>query len=120
MAFSMSERRRLAEIEERLSSEDPHLAGLIADWSSGLIRRGVSEVAAGVIACVVALVTGVILIGAGDGTLSMAAGVLVMVLGVLVLLPALMVGGRVLWPRRLRGEWNATTRSVRRRGPSGQ
>lgn len=104
VALSLSDRRRLAEIEKQLSGDDPHLATLITRWSAGHRRRGVLEIAAGVIACLAASVTGVALIDARGGTVLMVFGVLVMVLGVLALLPSLRVGTQVLWAARRRVE----------------
>lgn len=117
MALSMSEQRRLAEIEKHLSAEDPRLARMIADWSAGPSGPHVVKVAAGVVVSVAALLAGVALIGGKAGTILIVLGMFA-VFGVLCLLAALRV--RLRWPRTGRrrvGKPNAETQDVPRTAP---
>jgi len=97
VALSAPEQRKLAEIEKRLSAEDPRLAQAISNWSLGPSLRAVVTLIVGVVASVATFV-------AGGAVTNGHVGIVLVMLGTLGLLLGLVAGVRMLqttcrWPR---------------------
>lgn len=93
MSLRDDEQRRLAEIERRLSEEDPHLARRLAT----LRPFGPSRVALGIAVMVVSLVAGLVIAALGSELNSVPVGIVGVALA--IILPTVLIWR--LWLRKL-------------------
>lgn len=112
MALSKSDRRKLAEIEKYLGTDEPELARILTHRPQRTSWRLVTTIAISVIVATTALPAGV---GLNGGP----AGPLLFVLGSLALLTALTTGAWMLWTSiRPPAKHNTSTQDEPRHQPA--